>query len=274
MIAILSLLFVVVLSLLIVRIATVALTLTGLSRELARFQARSAFTGTGFTTKESEQVMMHPIRRRIVMWLMLLGNAGIVTVISSLFLSLTSTDGTGNITDQVWFRILVLLSGLAGLSILTYSKWLDRKLSRLIEYLLSRYTDIEVRDYAGLLHLTGNYVVAEMTVREDDWLAGRKLLEMRLSEEGILVLGIERPDGTYIGAPRGHNTLEAGDVLLLYGRGEALKSLDQRRTGSEGNWEHFKAVDRQKKLESEERKLDGQKLEEPQEAPAAPPAND
>jgi len=256
MIAILSLLLVVVLSLLIVRIATVALSLTGLSRELARFQARSAFTGSGFTTKESEQVMMHPIRRRIIMWLMLLGNAGIVTVISSLFLSLTSTSGNDSISDQVWFRIIVLLLGLAGLSFLTYSRWLDKELSRLIEYLLARYTDIEVRDYAGLLHLTGNYVVGELTVREDDWLAGHKLIEMRLSEEGILVLGIERKDGTYIGAPRGHDSLEVNDVLLLYGQAEALKNLDQRRTGSEGNWEHFKAVDRQKKLESAERPQD------------------
>jgi len=31
---------------------TVALTHTGLSRESARFQARSAFTGAGFTTSE------------------------------------------------------------------------------------------------------------------------------------------------------------------------------------------------------------------------------
>ena len=254
MIAILSLLFVVVISLLIVRIATVALTLTGLSRELARFQARSAFTGSGFTTQESEQIMQHPVRRRIIMLLMLLGNAGIVTVISSLFLSLTSDSCGNQITDHLWFRIVVLLAGLAGLSFLAYSSWLDRKMSRLISYLLAKYTDIEVRDYAGLLHLTGNYVVGELTVKEDDWLANRKLMEMRLSEEGILVLGIERNDGNYIGAPRGHNVLEVGDTLLLYGRGESLESLDKRRGGSEGNWEHYKAVETQKKLESEERK--------------------
>jgi len=254
MVAILSLLFVVVISLLIVRVATVALSLTGLSRELARFQARSAFTGAGFTTTESEQVVKHPVRRRIIMLLMLLGNAGIVTVISSLFLSLTSTRGDDTITDQLWFRIVILLTGLGGLTFLAYSSWLDRKISRFISYLLAKYTDIEVRDYAGLLHLTGNYVVGELTVKDDDWLAHRKLMEMRLSEEGILVLGIERTDGTYIGAPRGHNELSPGDTLLLYGRTESLASLDQRRMGSEGNWEHYKAVENQKKLESEERK--------------------
>lgn len=97
-------------------------------------------------------------------------------------------------------------------------------------------------------------MVGELTVRDDDWLANRKLMEMRLSEEGILVLGIERSDGTYIGAPRGHNELSSGDTLLLYGRNESLESLDKRRTGSEGNWEHYKAVETQKKRESEERK--------------------
>lgn len=52
MFAIASLLVVLVLSLLVTRIATVALTHTGLSREVARFQARSAFSGVGFTTSE------------------------------------------------------------------------------------------------------------------------------------------------------------------------------------------------------------------------------
>ncbi len=41
-------------SVLITKIATESLVHTGLSKEAARFQARSAFTGVGFTTKEAE----------------------------------------------------------------------------------------------------------------------------------------------------------------------------------------------------------------------------
>ena len=67
MIAIFSLLLVLVLSLLITRIATIALTYTGLSRQSAKFQARSAFTGVGFTTSESEKVVNHPVRRRVLL---------------------------------------------------------------------------------------------------------------------------------------------------------------------------------------------------------------
>ena len=52
MTAILSLLLVVTLSILVTRIAAVALRHTGLARQTARFQARSAFSGAGFTTSE------------------------------------------------------------------------------------------------------------------------------------------------------------------------------------------------------------------------------
>lgn len=87
MIAIISLLLVICISILITRIATVALAHTGLSKEAARFQARSAFTGAGFTTHESERVVNHPVRRRIILSLMLLGNAGVVTAVSSSMLT-------------------------------------------------------------------------------------------------------------------------------------------------------------------------------------------
>jgi hypothetical protein len=61
MVAVATLIVVLFLSLIVVRIAAEALTLTGISREAARFQARSAWTGTGFTTAEAEQVAGHPV---------------------------------------------------------------------------------------------------------------------------------------------------------------------------------------------------------------------
>jgi hypothetical protein len=64
--ALISVFVAISLSLLVTRIATEALALTGLSRTSASFQARSAFTGSGFTTQESEAVVQHPVRRRIV----------------------------------------------------------------------------------------------------------------------------------------------------------------------------------------------------------------
>lgn len=98
MIAIISLFGVVFLSILITRIATLALMHTGMARGTAKFQAKSAFTGAGFTTAESEMVVSHPVRQKIVMILILLGNAGIVTAISSLILTFVSRGDSINLT--------------------------------------------------------------------------------------------------------------------------------------------------------------------------------
>ena len=92
MISIVSLFVVVVLSLMVTRVGAVALRLTGMSSDAARFQARSALTGAGFTTVESEQVLGHPVRRRIISLLMVLGNIGLVAASGTLSVSLVGIE--------------------------------------------------------------------------------------------------------------------------------------------------------------------------------------
>ena len=53
------------LSVLIIRVATVSLQLTGLSAGVAKFQALSAFSGAGYTTNESELIVNFPKEGRI-----------------------------------------------------------------------------------------------------------------------------------------------------------------------------------------------------------------
>ena len=64
MAGIISVILILVVSILITRLAAVALTHTGLSKESSKFQARSAFTGVGFTTNESEKVVDYPESRK------------------------------------------------------------------------------------------------------------------------------------------------------------------------------------------------------------------
>ena len=230
MAAVLSLIVVVTLGLLITRVATVALTMTGMSLDHARFQARSAFTGTGFTTSEAEAVVTHPARRRIVMALMLVSGAGAVSVLGALILSFAGVDSTaGGLT-----RAAVILAALAALLWLARNLVVDRALRRIIERLLRRFTDLEVRDYAALLHLRGQWRVAQLPVVEDDWIASRPLGRLRLPEEGVAVLGVERAEGTWIGAPSEDLHLQVGDVVVLYGRQPILEDLAARAHGADG----------------------------------------
>lgn len=252
MAALISVFIAITLSLLITRIATEALILTGLSRTSASFQARSAFTGSGFTTQESEAVVQHPVRRRIVMWLMFLGNAGIVTVISSLVLTFVSTSSVQNGLS----RLLYLFLGLAVLWLFATNKAFNRILTRLVKKALRRWTDLDLRDYASLLHLRGEYQVMEIEVDSDNWLANKKLNQLRLRDEGIAVLGIQRSDKSYVGAPVGETRVCPGDTLILYGRKAALMELDVRREGIVGEKAHQQAIATQQIIEEEQRKSD------------------
>ena len=243
MIPIVSLLFVVLVSLLITRVAAVALTFTGLAWEAARFQARSAFTGVGFTTNESESIVNHPVRRRIVMLLMLFGNVGFVTAVSALMLSFIGAQGTG----QGISRFIVLTGGLAALWAVSRSRWVDERVSRLIGWALQRWTSLDVRDYANLLHLCGeDYGVAEIMLEPHSWLAGRKLGDLALPEEGVLVLGVQRAEGSYIGAPLGSTVIAPNDTVIVYGRAPRIGEIDFRRGGSEGDRAHAQACEEER----------------------------
>ncbi len=230
MIAVISLFAVVLASMLVTRVATVMLTLTGLSRQSARFQARSAFTGAGFTTFESESVVDHPVRRRIIMSLMLLGNAGIVTGLASLLLSFSTADSG----SDAFLRLFMIVAFLFILNRLAASRVADRALSRLIERALRRFTDLDIRDYAGLLRLTADWVVGEIIVEPGDWFSGRTISELQLRDEGVLVLGIERAGHRYVGAPNPKARFHDGDKVVLYGQRDTIGRIDARERTADG----------------------------------------
>jgi hypothetical protein len=249
MVPVVSLLIVVTLSMVVTRIAAVALVHTGLSHQAARFQARSAFTGVGFTTTEAEHLVNHPVRRRIVMWLMLLGNIGIITVMSSVLLSFLQLQSGA----ESWLAFAIMIAGLLALLALSRSPLVERGTNRIISWALTRWTSVDARDYARLLHLRDEYGVSELQIEEGDWLAGRQVKEAAAGKEGILILGIECPGGHYIGAPPADTELRAGDRLILYGWTPRVAELDQRAQGADGDARHEHAMAAHREVAAEER---------------------
>lgn len=228
------------LSLVITRLATMALAMTGLSYEAARFQARSAFTGTGFTTSEAENVVGHPVRRRIIMLLMIVRSAGLITIILSLILSFM-----GGAESRRLLRLGWLVGGVLVFWLVAQSKPVERSLNRVMKWALGKWTQLDVRDYAGLLRLSGEYVVTELSIKEGDWLSGKRLRNCRLRDEGVTILGVHRADGRYVGVPTSDTELRHGDTLVLYGRSESLHELSERRAGAGGETAHEEAVGEQ-----------------------------
>lgn len=220
MTAIVSLLLVLVLSLSVTRIAAVALRLTGMSNDAARFQARSAFTGCGYTTRESEQVAAHPVRRRIAGWLMIAGNLQIAAVSGTLILSMLGISEEASAQ-----RVVTLVLGLLLVYLLANSRIADGALCGATSWLLKRYTTLETRDFSSVLHLGSDFTVEEVSVGHGHPLADRPLgASVGLGGE-VVVLGIVREDGEYEGLPGGETVVMAHDTLVVYGRTARVEGL-------------------------------------------------
>jgi hypothetical protein len=226
-------------SILTTRIATVALTMTGVSQDLARFQARSAFSGVGFTTSEADQMTSHPARRRIIMLLMLIGSAGLLTAVASIVSAAVDTEDL----SSGLLRGAVLVTGLLALYLFTQSRRAESVMRNAFQRILQRWTSLEVHDYESLLDLTGAYTVVEIDIGGDDWLSARSLEELDLPEEGVTVLAVRRAGGQFLGAPSGDVMLAPGDILVVYGHKRALAQLAGRRGGAGGEEERERAVE-------------------------------
>jgi hypothetical protein len=194
--------------------------------------------------------------------LMLMGNAGIVSVIASLVLAFWNTQEDD--LSLPW-RLLLMAAGLLLLWWLFSSHWFNRLLSRLINWGLRRYTDLSIQDYAGILHLGGEYKIAEVYVKEGHWMANSTLAELELSKEGVYILGISRQGGSYLGVPGHTTTMLAGDTVIVYGRSSIIKQLLQRRKGPQGEWEHQAGMAQHEANKAQERKVDQKKVEKQQE---------
>ena len=136
--AVLSLFIAIALLFVIARVGAAAFELTGVPSESARFQSLSALTGVGFTTAESELIVRHAGRRRIAVFLMFTGSAGILGVGSSLVLSFVRLNDPSQ-----W---LLIMAWVAGGFLLICA--LDR--SHRLSAIISRWTQAVLRRWTRL----------------------------------------------------------------------------------------------------------------------------
>lgn len=207
----------IIISLLIVRAGAIALMMTGMSFDKAKFQALSAFSGTGFTTREAERVVNNARRRKIVSWLMILGNAGIVTVIVTATSSFAKVKGM-----EVGLNVLVLLAGLVLILFTIRHTPLVRHWESFIQSRLSRlkiFDDDTTVD--ELLHITEGYGVVRIRLLENSPFIGKTLSGINAELEHSFVLGIER-DKEWLPTPGVTKKLMMEDNLVIYGKLEDL----------------------------------------------------
>jgi len=213
------LLIAILVSFIVVRIGGFALQLTGIEPEVARFQALSAFSGTGFTTREAERVVGHRTRRRIVTILIILGNAGTVTVIATLVASFTQVSG------YTWFfiRLAIIIGGIFGLyQLIIRSNVGQRIVDRLQRPLMNRILR-EVPAVEEIFHVEKDWAISLVMIKGSSKNIGQSVADIT-AEGDIEILGIDRAD-TYLARPSSGEKIVEGDRLLVYANRKAVKRV-------------------------------------------------
>ena len=221
MYAIATFLVVAAITLVFTKLATGALIATGLPPRVAAFQARSAFSGAGFTTTETENVVNHPTRRRIITAAMFVGTLGTPTIVVTVLIGFVA-PGPGSTRD----RTLVAVAGL----LLIMLTLLNRPATRITERLGHRYAQsrlLPALQGTGqeLLSLDDEYVVATAEVGARPSEAPRSLRGLDRALPGVTVLGVRRGE-RILGESPADVTLDHGDALIVFGRRQRLVDLE------------------------------------------------
>ena len=189
-------------------VGSIALEATGMERGKARFQALSAFSGTGFTTQEAESIVNHTQRRRIAICLIFLGNAGIVAFLILLVLYIRA--------GMVWPSLILLGIIVGGILIIIFALW-SGVVDKLTNVVLALIGKRGVVPALIVLHREGDYALARLRVKEGSPFAGRGVQDAGFAKSTIVILDLKRGKQS-LPLSTTRERLRPGDELLCYGR--------------------------------------------------------
>jgi len=216
-----------------VRIGAIAFQLTGLEWSLAKFQALSCFTGTGFTTREAELIVGNPQRRRIASVLMVVGNAGLVALIATFANSLRPPAYVSQLKIPFlhlffaaellpWINLIIIVAVLyGGYRLITHTKILPKITGKLRKRIINKEY-IKSVTFEELMVSTGGYGVSNIEITEESPIAGKTIHDAALRGHDITVLVIERK-GETIPNPKSDVEMLLGDRVVCFGKLDNIK---------------------------------------------------
>ncbi|MFA5287388.1 MAG: TrkA C-terminal domain-containing protein [Candidatus Omnitrophota bacterium] len=210
-----------------VRIGAIAFHITGLPWALAKFQALSCFTGTGFTTRESELVTNNTQRRKIATILIILGHAGFVTLIATFANSLRTDWVTVYKLPFIhsivpaylvpWANLAIIILGVYIIYRIVINTRFAAKLTSVIKAHIIKRQIIEPVSFEELVVSTGGFGVSRIEVCKNSPVLNKNLVEAELPKFNILVLAVER-DGKITPNPTPDTKFALGDSLICFGK--------------------------------------------------------
>ena len=137
--------------------------LSGLTKEQARFQVTSLLTGTGFTTAESEKMLITKKRKRVTRDIMIISYIFNISIISTLVSIFTSTQDS-----NIYHLLIGLVLSIFVIILLFFS----RKISK-----IRNFIDRGIKNIVGLL-----FYKKQNLITVYDYYDKKALIEVKLNK--------------------------------------------------------------------------------------------
>lgn len=205
-----------------IEIFSVAFKLTGLATNKLKFQVASLFTGSGFTTAESELITNDDRRRRIAVTCMYTGHIFSVVImglIINVFISIWAEVSAGQANAKNWYFIVFYVS--IGIFLLvTFLKIppINRRFQRLLENIAINVSKSKRNsNIVTAIDYYGRSAVVEVVLNKiPDFINELTLSEMELTKKfSFIILSIKR--GSRIVTVSKDTMFVKGDVIVAYG---------------------------------------------------------
>lgn len=218
----------------------VAFKLTGLATNKIKFQVASLFTGSGFTTNESEIIVDDDRRRKIAIVCMYTGHIFSVVfmgLLTNVLISIATIQTNENVlSTKLWYFIVFYASlGLFLLVLFIKIPPINRRFQALLEKIaINTSSKKKNSNIITVLDLYGKNAIAEVVLNNIPEFAQEKTLnEMELTKKYFInVLSIKR--GKRILEVTKDTMFNKRDILVIYGSTRDIKaafidSLDKNK---------------------------------------------
>ncbi len=205
-----------------IEVFTILYRINGINVDISRFQVVSLLTGTGFTTNESESMLITKNRRKLtrrIMFFSYIFNISIVSTFVSIF-SLTANTSKEDIPICIGLTLFIII-----FLILFYKTNIRKSVIDKIVIDLVNKRKTKKENFVFIYDTFGNKVIAEIELTKlKRSMKNKTIEEMQLSQKYHISLLVIKRKEQIISEIKPTTMLEEGDTVIVFGRVRDIKN--------------------------------------------------
>lgn len=204
-----------------IEVFTILYRINGVNIEVSRFQVISLLTGTGFTTDESEAMILTKSRRKITRRIMFFSYLFNISIVSTFVTIFTSTLNTTK--EELPICIGLTLFIIIFLIIFYKTKIRKNVIDKIVMNIVDRKKK-QTKNPLFIYDTFGKKVIAEIELKNLDRKLEKKTIEeIGLNQKYNIALLVIRRKEAIISDISSNTIIEPGDTIVVFGKLKDIK---------------------------------------------------